>query len=104
MILCHKGHINVLKTVYWTVIDDIKGFLSKCGVKSIDLDKNRHVFVQMWGKMHRFGQKHIGRLVFSVCATEDYPVSPRRHLMRDKKTCKAKSQNVRDIWLLSKRY
>ena len=104
MILCHKGHINVLKTVYWTVIDDIKGFSSKCGVKSIDLDKNRHVFVQMWGKMHRFGQKYIGRLVFSICATEDYPVSPRRHLMRDKKTCKAKSQNVRDIWLLSKRY
>ena len=81
-----------------------KGFSSNSGVKSIDLDKNRRVFVQMWGKMHRFGQKHIGRLVFSICATEDYPVSPRRYLMRDKKTCKAKSQNVRDIWLQCKRY
>ena len=58
----------------------------------------------MWGKMHRIGQKHIRRLVFSICATEDYPVSPIRHLMRDNNTCKAKSQNVRDIWLLSKRY
>ena len=35
------------------------GFSSKCGAKSIDLDKNGRVSVQMWGKKYRFGQKHM---------------------------------------------
>jgi hypothetical protein len=33
------------------------GFSSKCGVKSIDLDKKLMFFFQMWGKKYRFGQK-----------------------------------------------
>lgn len=36
---------------------NLRLFLSKCGVKSIDLDKNTLIFVQMWYKKYRFGQK-----------------------------------------------
>lgn len=41
-------------------------FLSKCGVKSIDLDKNESIFVQMWAKKYRFGQK----ISYFVCVSE----------------------------------
>lgn len=34
-----------------------KRFLSKCGCKSIKLDKNRSIFIQIWVKTNRFGQK-----------------------------------------------
>lgn len=37
--------------------NNLRLFLSKCGVKSIDLDKNKPIFVQMWYKKYRFGQK-----------------------------------------------
>ena len=30
---------------------------SKSGVKNLDLDKSRYIFVQKWVKNHRFGQK-----------------------------------------------
>lgn len=33
-------------------------FSSKCGIKDIDLDKNESIFIQMWGKKYRFGQKY----------------------------------------------
>ena len=34
---------------------------SKCGSKSIDLDKKHTLFAQMYVKNHRFGQKTIKR-------------------------------------------
>jgi hypothetical protein len=37
----------------------ISRFSSKCGVKSMDLDKNASIFVQKWGKKYRFGQKSL---------------------------------------------
>lgn len=41
----------ILSTLFIT-----RSVLSKCEVKSIDLDKIRLSFVQMWGKEHGFGQ------------------------------------------------